>query len=120
MSDAPFPKAISFQDPGPEPQHYHPELDRIIDGDPAQSATNLFSSADGRFNCGIWDCQPGKWRVEFSESEFVHLLQGCIIVAGDDGSERTFQAGDAFVCPAGFTGTWHVTEPTKKYYAYYE
>ena len=120
MSDQPFPKVISFSDAGPETQHYLPELDRIQKGEPAQSATNFFSSADGRFNCGIWTCEPGKWRVVFSESEFVHLLEGVMVVAGDDGSERTFRAGDAFVCPAGFTGTWHVLETAKKYYAYYE
>src|SRR4029453_7058238 len=27
-------------------------------------------------------------------------------VTGDDGSQRTFRAGDAFVSPAGFLGTW--------------
>ena len=120
MQAAPFPSVISFQDAGPEPQHYLPEADRILEGDPAQSLSNMFSSADGRFNCGVWECKPGKWRVVFSESEFVHLLAGVMVVAGDDGSERTFRAGDAFVCPAGFTGTWHVIETAKKYYAYYE
>ena len=33
---------------------------------------------------------------------------------------RTFRAGDAFVSPAGFTGTWEIVEPAKKFYAYYE
>lgn len=115
-----FQKVVSFSDPGPETQRYHPALERIQDGNPEQTAQNFFTSADGRFNCGVWTCQPGKWRVVFSESEFVHLLEGVMVVAGDDGSERTFRAGDAFVCPAGFTGTWHVLETAKKYYAYYE
>ncbi|MEQ1651363.1 MAG: cupin domain-containing protein [Hyphomicrobium sp.] len=35
-------------------------------------------------------------------------------------SRVRFRAGDAFVCPSGFTGTWHVLETAKKYYAYYE
>ena len=35
-------------------------------------------------------------------------------------SQRTFRAGDAFVSPAGFTGTWEIVEPAKKLYAYYE
>ncbi|MEQ1653863.1 MAG: transcriptional regulator, partial [Hyphomicrobium sp.] len=72
MQTARIPKVISFQDSpsasGVETQHYHPEADRILEGDPAQSAANMFSSADGRFNCGVWTCQPGKWRVVFSES----------------------------------------------------
>ena len=115
-----IPSVIGFSDPGFEPQHYRPGADRILSGDPAQTATILFQSGDGRFSSGIWDCQPGKWRVVFTESEFCHLLAGTIIVRGDDGSERTFRAGDAFVSPAGFTGTWDVTEHAKKYFAYYE
>ena len=72
---------------------------------------------DGRFSSGIWECQPGKWRVVFSESEFCHWLAGVVEVTGDDGSVRTYRAGDAFVMPAGFTGIWDVQEPSKKYYA---
>ena len=115
-----MPKVVSFQDPLPEPHHYRPQADRILSGDPAQAATNLFRSADGRFNAGIWEAQPGKWRVVFTESEFCHLLAGVIVVTGDDGSQRTFRAGDAFVSPAGFIGTWEIIEPAKKLYAYYE
>ena len=61
-SPKPMPQVISFQDPLPESRHYRPEADRILSGDPAQTATNLFQSADGRFNSGIWEAQPGKWR----------------------------------------------------------
>jgi len=115
-----MPKVVSFADPAPEPERYRPKADRILAGDPAQAATNLYRSADGRFNCGVWECQPGKWRVVFTESEFCHLVSGVIVVTGDDGSERTFRAGDSFVSPAGFTGTWEIIETAKKLYAYYE
>lgn len=116
----PIPKVVSFQDPLPEPHRYRPQADRILSGDPAQAATNLFQSSDGRFNSGIWEAQRGKWRVVFNESEFCHLLSGIIVVTGDDGSQRTFRAGDAFVSPAGFSGTWEIVEAAKKLYAYYE
>ena len=36
------------------------------------------------------------------------------MVTGDDGSQWTFRAGDAFVSPAGFLGTWEIVEPAKK------
>ena len=45
-SQKPMPQVISFQDPLPESRHYRPEADRILSGDPAQTATNLFQSAD--------------------------------------------------------------------------
>ncbi len=70
-SAKPIPKVISFQDPLPEPQRYRPQADRILSGDPAQAVTNLFQSADGRFKSGIWEAQPGKWRVVFTCSTFL-------------------------------------------------
>ena len=95
LSLKPMPRVISFEDLLPEFAPYRPPADRIISGDPVQTATNLFQSADGRFNAGIWEAKPGKWRVVFTESEFCHLLAGVIVVTGDDGSQRTFRAGDA-------------------------
>lgn len=117
---ADFPKLIDFQSSLPVPETFRPPADRIVAGDPVQQAQNLFSSSDGRFHSGIWQAERGTWRVVFTESEFCHLLAGIIVVRGDDGSQATFRAGDAFVSPAGFTGTWEIVEPAKKYYAFYE
>jgi uncharacterized protein len=36
------------------------------------------------------------------------------------GEKHELRAGDAFVVPAGFEGTWEVTEPCKKWYAIFE
>lgn len=115
-----IPALISFGAPLGKGETYRPPADRILGGDPVQTAWNLFASADGRFNSGIWECQPGKWRVVFSESEFCQILEGELVVTGDDGSVATYRAGDAFVSPAGFTGTWEVTKAARKHYAFYE
>jgi uncharacterized cupin superfamily protein len=115
-----FPKLVLFQGVLPAGDVYRPPEERVISGNPVQCAQNLFQSADGRFSSGIWSGDPGTWRVVFAESEFCHLLQGVIIIRGDDGSEFTVRAGDAFVTPAGFTGTWEIVEPAKKFYAVYE
>lgn len=119
MTELKTPAPIGFADPAAAETH-RPPAARIIAGDPVQSISNRFSSADGHFHCGIWTCQPGTWRVLFTESEFCHLLEGVIIVTGDDGVRRSFGPGDAFVTPAGFTGTWEVVKPARKYYAIYE
>ena len=111
-----FPKVVDFQGTLPAPEVYRPKPERIVAGDPVQGAQTLFKSADGRFNSGIWTAQRGTWRVVFPESEFCHLLEGVIV----DGSETTFKAGDAFLTPSGFTGTWEIVEPAKKLYASYE
>ncbi|MCB1483430.1 MAG: cupin domain-containing protein [Hyphomicrobiaceae bacterium] len=116
-----FAPLIDFAGNLPPSEPYRPLAERILSGDPVQTAHNFYSSADGHFHCGVWTCQPGKWRVVFTEHEFCQILEGVLVVTGDDGaSERTFRAGDAFVSPAGFTGIWEVIEPAKKVYAIYE
>jgi uncharacterized cupin superfamily protein len=117
---ADFQPTVDFKGSRPEPSEWRPPVDRIVAGDPLQRAWNLYSSADGHFHAGIWECQPGKWRVIFTEHEFCHLLIGRIVVTGDDGSVRTYGAGDAFVSPSGFMGHWEVLEPARKYYVIYE
>jgi uncharacterized cupin superfamily protein len=115
-----MPQVISFQEPGAPLESFRPAADRILAGDPAQQAAILFSSEDGRFTSGVWSCEPGSWRVVFTENEFCHLLEGVVTVIGDDGSRRTFRAGDAFATRAGFTGIWEVTEAARKWFACYE
>jgi uncharacterized protein len=115
-----IPALIRFDGPLPPPAVYSPAPERIMSGSPQQTAHNLFESADKRFNSGIWQSEPGKWRVVFSESEFCYIIAGRIIITSDDGSVTTVKAGDAFVSPAGFLGTWDVVEPAKKFYAFYE
>lgn len=115
-----FAPLIDFAGPLPHAEPYRPLAERVLAGDPVQTAHNLHSSPDGRFHSGIWTCAPGKWRVVFTETEFCQLLQGVLVVTGDDGVERTFREGDAFVSPSGFTGIWEVVEPARKVYAIYE
>lgn len=115
-----LPPLVGFREPLPGGETYRPPAERILSGDPVQTAWNLFTSADGRFHSGVWESQPGKWRCVFTESEFCQILKGVLIVTGDDGQTVTYKAGDAFVSPAGFTGTWEVVETVRKHYAFYE
>ena len=113
-------KVIAFATAKPQSSTYRPKTERILAGDPVQTADLVFTSEDGRFSCGTWEAQPGKWRVVFTESEFCHLLEGVIKVTDEAGDVTVFRAGDAFVSPAGFTGTWEILEPAKKLFATYE
>jgi uncharacterized cupin superfamily protein len=42
------------------------------------------------------------------------------VLTGDDGAASSFGAGDAFVVPAGFSGTWEVVVDCTKIYAIFE
>ena len=41
-------------------------------------------------------------------------------LTASDGTACEFAAGDAFVVPAGFTGTWETLEPARKHYVILE
>ncbi len=95
-------------------------IDRLIAGQPSQAVANAYSSPDARFHCGVWEADAGTWRVSYTEHEFCHLVAGRLRLRGDDGEETVWEAGQSFVVPAGFTGTWEVIEPARKFYAIYE
>ena len=97
-----------------------PDPQRILAGEPRQRAFNAFTDATGGFHCGRWSSSPGSWRVRYRENELCVMLSGTVVIEGVDGQRQTFTAGDAFVVPAGFEGTWTVIEPASKIYAIFE
>ena len=97
-----------------------PSADRLLEGSPQQSVSNYFSDTSGQFFAGRWSSTRGKWRVRYSENELCVLTSGKIVLTGDDGAVNSFGAGDAFVVPAGFSGTWEVLVDCTKIYAIFE
>lgn len=104
--------------PGVKPEVSKPN--NVVSGDPQQSLVNYYADSGEKFFAGIWEPTPGKWRVSYSEHEFCHILAGKLVLADEQGGSVTFAAGDAFVIPAGFTGTWETIEPVRKLYAIYQ
>jgi hypothetical protein len=48
------------------------------------------------------------------------MTAGRVVIESDSGERNTFTAGDAFVVPAGFSGSWEVLEDCSKIYAIFE
>lgn len=94
--------------------------ERVVHGAPRQAHANAYSTQDERFHCGVWEGSVGAWRVQYTEHEFCHLLSGRMRLRGDDGSDVLLEAGQSFIVPAGFSGTWEVLETARKLYAIYE
>lgn len=101
-------------------EHCRVAGERLIAGDPRQTSWMLYTDASGKFCAGYWRSEPGKWRVAYTEEEFCELLEGCSILTADSGHAVTLHAGDRFVVPAGFTGTWEVVATTLKLFVIYE
>ncbi|MEJ1961988.1 MAG: cupin domain-containing protein [Gammaproteobacteria bacterium] len=97
-----------------------PAADRLLAGTPQQAVSNYFSDSSGQFHAGRWSSTRGTWRVRYSENELCVITAGKIVLTGEDGTVNSFGAGDAFVVPAGFSGTWQVLEDCTKIYAIFE
>ena len=97
-----------------------PSADRLLVGNPIHTVANYFSDATGQFFAGRWSSTPGTWRVRYTENELCVITAGKVVLKGDDGAVNSFGAGDAFVVPAGFSGTWEVLVDCTKIYAIFE
>ncbi len=100
---------------GVEAEAGAPAPDRLISGNPVFATWNV-EEADGGLYSGIWEATPGKWRIEYDEWEFCHILTGVSVITEEGHEPRTVRAGDAFVLRPGFKGTWEVLETTRKEY----
>ena len=98
-----------------EPEHGAPPEDRLISGQPKFRTWNLDEEKGGLY-AGVWEGTPGKWRIEYDEWEFCHILAGVSVISEDGGEARTISAGDSFVIKPGFKGTWEVLKTTWKEY----
>jgi uncharacterized protein len=96
-----------------EPELGSPAPGRLISGDPRFRPWNG-EEAEGGLYAGVWEATPGKWRIEYDEWEFCHILSGVSVISQAGGETRTVRAGDAFVLRPGFKGTWEVVETTRK------
>jgi uncharacterized protein len=97
-----------------------PGADRLLAGNPKHSLSNYFTDSSGQFFAGRWSSTPGTWRVRYTENELCVIVEGKIVLTGDDGAVNSFGAGDAFVVPSGFSGTWQVVVDCTKIYAIFE
>jgi uncharacterized cupin superfamily protein len=98
----------------------NPAPERILAGIPRARVANQYADDSAQFFCGIWTSTAGKWRVRYTEYEFCVILEGSLRIEAASGQRLDVRAGDAFVVPAGFEGTWEVTLPVKKWYAIFE
>lgn len=93
-----------------------PEPTKLVKGKYRTKTWNAFTGEDGRLHCGIWESTIGQVRVDYSEWEFCHFIAGKAILTNEDGKRWTVKAGDAFIIPAGFKGTWETVEKVRKHY----
>ena len=97
-----------------------PPADRLLAGSPQLEVRNFFTDTTQQFFAGRWSATRGKWRVRYTENELCVMTAGRVIIESASGERSSFGTGDAFVVPAGFSGTWEVVEDCSKIYAIFE
>jgi hypothetical protein len=112
-------RIVSFRDPV-APETSAPDPGNLLSGSPQVTLWNHYAEASNQFYAGVWSCTRGKWRVRYVEHEFCHMTRGRVRVTNAAGEQWEFAAGDSFVVPGGFAGTWEVVEDCSKLYVIFQ
>jgi uncharacterized cupin superfamily protein len=114
---------LSERMPG-EPAVDYPKPEALLAGKPRRETWNAVEEpiGAGKLYCGVWTCEPGKWRIAMGprEHELFTVLEGYCRVQGDGGTMQEAGPGEAIYIPAGFKGTFEVIQKVTKTYAIVE
>jgi uncharacterized cupin superfamily protein len=112
------PSIVRFDFPGTPPVVDHPRPERCEQGNPERHTWTLYEPNAGDLSAGIWDCEPGRWRIVFApdEDEYFFVLQGHVRIHDLSGGTTDVRAGEAAVIPAGFEGSFEVVERVRKHF----
>ena len=111
---------VDFSTANTQAERFSPAPEKVLKGNPEQVIHNHYSSPCGQMGAGIWEGAPGQWTVNYTEHEYCEIMQGVSVLRDREGNAKTLRAGDRFVIPAGFSGTWEVLEQCRKIYVVFE
>ncbi len=106
--------------PWGEGEHYFLPAEKLLQGNPRQTVWLQYTNGSGQFMAGIWHSEPGRWKIHYTEEEYCQVLEGVSVITDQAGVARTVRAGEEFLIPAGFRGSWEVLEPTRKRFVIFE
>ncbi|HYA77028.1 MAG TPA: cupin domain-containing protein [Burkholderiaceae bacterium] len=117
--DIEIPRIIGFAQHAATAEPSRPPADRILWGDPQQVTWNHYSDPTGQFHTGVWQGEPGGWRVHYApqEEELCTLIEGRVRLTDAEGRAQEFSPGATFVVPGGFVGVWENLTRVRKVYA---
>ncbi|KSV74477.1 hypothetical protein N182_27940 [Sinorhizobium sp. GL2] len=75
-----------------------------------------YTSKDEQLLSGWWEATTGTYHTTYKVWEYVHMIEGRIIITPDGGEPVRVGPGDAFVVERGFTGTWKIEEKVRKHF----
>jgi uncharacterized cupin superfamily protein len=111
---------VDFSEATTPAERFKPAAEKILKGNPEQTVYNHYNSPCGQMSAGVWEGEVGQWKVNYTEHEYCEIVQGVSVLRDEEGNAKTLRAGDRFVIPAGFKGTWEVLEACRKIYVVFE
>jgi uncharacterized cupin superfamily protein len=88
----------------------------ILEGSPMARGSVLMQSKDKCLSSGFWECTAGKFQWIFGWDEFVHVLEGEVMIREEGGPTHTLRAGDSAHFPLGLKTYWHVPKYVRKFF----
>ncbi|WP_264210422.1 cupin domain-containing protein [Leisingera thetidis] len=85
-------------------------------GSPSMRTWIEYSSEDESLISGWWEATPGTYHATYDDWEFVHMIEGRIVITAEGEEPGEVGPGDAFVIEAGFKGTWEIKENVLKHF----
>jgi uncharacterized cupin superfamily protein len=99
----------------------HDPSDTAVEGACHPRGYTAYTDPGGVFTAGVWACDAGTLEIrDLAIDEACYLIEGAVVITDHLGNSETFEAGEAFLLPRGFTGTWHMPRPIRKYNAMYK
>ncbi|MCH2114883.1 MAG: cupin domain-containing protein [Pirellulales bacterium] len=92
------------------------EKSQITNGNPIARGAISCQTEDKKVSSGYWSCTQGEFNWEFSWDEFVHILEGEVIITEDGGSSYTLKANDTAHFPLGLKTHWEIVKDIKKFF----
>lgn len=86
------------------------------EGNPSMKTWIQHTSQDGSVISGTWEATVGTYHAVYAAYEFVHVIEGRIVITPDGGAPVTLNPGDAFAVEPGFSGVWEIQAPVKKHF----
>lgn len=88
----------------------------MLAGESRTSGKLLYKGPEGRSECGIWHCTPGKWTCHVTRDEFCHFLAGRSTYVHENGEVIEIVPDTVAFFPQDWKGVCTVHETITKVY----
>jgi uncharacterized cupin superfamily protein len=88
----------------------------MLEGESHTSGKLLYKGPQGRSECGIWRCTPGRWTCHVTRDEYCHFLGGWSTYVHEDGEVIEIAPDTVAFFPQDWKGVCAVHQTVTKVY----